>query len=48
MPCNKRQPGSGWQATERGAETGTMAILGHSPFCVAMPGCCALSNPVRT
>ena len=35
MPCNKRQPGSGCEATEPGAETGNMAILGHSPFCVA-------------
>jgi xanthine dehydrogenase YagS FAD-binding subunit len=35
MPCNKRQPGSGCQAAEPGADTGNMAILGHSPFCVA-------------
>jgi xanthine dehydrogenase YagS FAD-binding subunit len=35
MPCNKREPGSGCQATEPGAETGNMAILGHSPFCIA-------------
>jgi xanthine dehydrogenase YagS FAD-binding subunit len=35
MPCNKREPGSGCQATEPGAETGNMAILGHSPSCVA-------------
>jgi len=35
MPCNKRTPGSGCQATEPGAETGNMAILGHSPSCVA-------------
>ena len=35
MPCNKRKPGSGCQATEPGAETGNMAILGHSPSCVA-------------
>jgi FAD binding domain in molybdopterin dehydrogenase len=35
MPCNKREVGSGCQATEPGAETGNMAILGYSPFCVA-------------
>jgi len=35
MACNKRTPGSGCQATEPGAETGNMAILGHSPDCVA-------------
>jgi xanthine dehydrogenase YagS FAD-binding subunit len=35
MPCNKRVPGSGCQATAPGAETGNMAILGHTPFCVA-------------
>jgi xanthine dehydrogenase YagS FAD-binding subunit len=35
MPRSKRQPGSGCEATEPGAETGNMAILGHSPFCVA-------------
>jgi xanthine dehydrogenase YagS FAD-binding subunit len=35
MPCNKRSPGSGCQATARGADTGNLAILGHSPFCVA-------------
>jgi FAD binding domain in molybdopterin dehydrogenase len=35
MPCNKREAGSGCQAAEPGAETGNMAILGHSPFCVA-------------
>ena len=29
------QPGSGCQATEPGADTGNLAILGHSPFCVA-------------
>jgi xanthine dehydrogenase YagS FAD-binding subunit len=35
MPCNKRSPGAGCQATARGADTGNLAILGHSPFCVA-------------
>lgn len=35
MPCSKREPGSGCQATAPGAETANMAILGHSPFCVA-------------
>jgi len=35
MPCNKRSPGSGCQATAPGADTGHMAIFGHSPFCVA-------------
>lgn len=35
MPCNKRSPGSGCQATAPGADTANMAILGHSPFCVA-------------
>jgi xanthine dehydrogenase YagS FAD-binding subunit len=35
MPCNKRSPGSGCQATQPGADTGNMAILGYSPFCVA-------------
>ena len=35
MACNKRTPGSGCQAAEPGAETGNMAILGHSPSCVA-------------
>lgn len=35
MPCSKREVGSGCQATEPGAETGNMAILGYSPFCVA-------------
>ena len=35
MPCNKREPGSGCQATAPGADTEHMAILGHSPFCVA-------------
>lgn len=35
MPGNKREVGSGCQATEPGAETGNMAILGYSPFCVA-------------
>jgi hypothetical protein len=35
MPCNRRQPGSGCAVTEPGAETRNMAILGHSPFCVA-------------
>jgi xanthine dehydrogenase YagS FAD-binding subunit len=35
MPCNKRSPGSGCQATAPGADTEHMAILGHSPFCVA-------------
>jgi hypothetical protein len=28
MRCDKRQPGPGFQATEPGAETGNMAILG--------------------
>jgi xanthine dehydrogenase YagS FAD-binding subunit len=35
MPCNKRSPGSGCQATAPGADTGNLAIIGHSPFCVA-------------
>jgi xanthine dehydrogenase YagS FAD-binding subunit len=35
MPCNKRSPGSGCQATAPGADTGQLAILGHSPFCAA-------------
>jgi xanthine dehydrogenase YagS FAD-binding subunit len=35
MPCNKRRPGSGCQATAPGADTGQLAILGHSPFCAA-------------
>ncbi|HVT67157.1 MAG TPA: xanthine dehydrogenase family protein subunit M [Trebonia sp.] len=35
MPCNKRSPGSGCQATAPGADTEHMAVLGHSPFCVA-------------
>jgi xanthine dehydrogenase YagS FAD-binding subunit len=35
MPCNKRDPGSGCQATAPGADTEHMAIIGHSPFCVA-------------
>jgi len=35
MPCNKREPGSGCQATTPGADTEHLAILGHSPFCVA-------------
>jgi xanthine dehydrogenase YagS FAD-binding subunit len=35
LPCNKRSPGSGCQATAPGADTGHMAIFGHSPFCVA-------------
>lgn len=35
MPCNKRSPGSGCQARAPGADTGHLAILGHSPFCVA-------------
>lgn len=35
MACNKRRPGSGCSATEPGADTENMAILGHSPFCVA-------------
>ena len=35
MPCNKRSPHSGCQATAPGADTENMAILGHSPFCVA-------------
>lgn len=34
-PCNKRSPGSGCQAREPGADTEHLAILGHSPFCVA-------------
>jgi hypothetical protein len=28
MPCNKRQPGPGCQATEPGAQTRNMAIAG--------------------
>ena len=28
MPCNKRKPGPGCQATEPGAQTRNMAILG--------------------
>ena len=28
MPCDKRQPGPGFQATEPGAQTRNMAILG--------------------
>ena len=50
MPCNKRQPGSGCQAAEPGAETGNMAILGHSPFCVATHAsdiAVAIGNAVR-
>ena len=35
MPCNKRSPGSGCQATAPGADTANMAVLGHTPFCVA-------------
>jgi xanthine dehydrogenase YagS FAD-binding subunit len=35
MACNKRNPGSGCQATAPGADTANMAILGHTPFCVA-------------
>jgi xanthine dehydrogenase YagS FAD-binding subunit len=35
MPCNKRSPGSGCQATAPGADTEHLAIFGHSPFCVA-------------
>ncbi len=35
MPCNKRSPGTGCQATARGADTEHLAIFGHSPFCVA-------------
>jgi xanthine dehydrogenase YagS FAD-binding subunit len=35
MRCGKRVPGSGCQATEPGADTEHLAILGHSPFCVA-------------
>ena len=35
MPCNKREPGSGCQATAPGADTEHLAILGHSPSCVA-------------
>jgi xanthine dehydrogenase YagS FAD-binding subunit len=35
MPCNKRSPGSGCQATAPGADTGHQAIFGHSPLCVA-------------
>ena len=34
-PCNKRSPGSGCSATAAGADTAHMAVLGHSPFCVA-------------
>ena len=36
MPCNKRSPGSGCQATQPDADTENMAILGHSPQCVAV------------
>lgn len=36
MPCNKRSPGSGCQATRPGADTANMAIFGHSPRCVAV------------
>ncbi|HEX6452099.1 MAG TPA: xanthine dehydrogenase family protein subunit M [Trebonia sp.] len=36
MPCNKRSPGSGCQATQPGADTENMAIFGHSPHCVAV------------
>jgi xanthine dehydrogenase YagS FAD-binding subunit len=35
MPCNKRSPGSGCQAMRPGADTEHLAIIGHSPFCVA-------------
>jgi xanthine dehydrogenase YagS FAD-binding subunit len=35
MPCNKRVPGSGCQATAPGADTENAAILGRSPSCVA-------------
>jgi xanthine dehydrogenase YagS FAD-binding subunit len=35
MPCNKRDPGAGCQATMPGADTEHLAIIGHSPFCVA-------------
>jgi xanthine dehydrogenase YagS FAD-binding subunit len=35
MPCNKRRPGAGCQATAPGADTANMAVLGHTPFCVA-------------
>ncbi len=35
MPCNKRRPGSGCQAMAPGADTANMAVLGHTPFCVA-------------
>lgn len=35
MPCNKRSPGSGCQAQAPGADTANLAVLGHSPFCVA-------------
>jgi xanthine dehydrogenase YagS FAD-binding subunit len=35
MPCNKRSPGAGCQATAAGADTEHLAIFGHSPFCVA-------------
>jgi xanthine dehydrogenase YagS FAD-binding subunit len=35
MPCNKRSPGTGCQATAAGADTEHLAIFGHSPFCVA-------------
>jgi xanthine dehydrogenase YagS FAD-binding subunit len=36
MPCNKRSPGSGCQATQPGADTENMAIFGHSPHCLAV------------
>ena len=35
MPCNKRDPGAGCQATMPGADTEHLAIIGHSPFCAA-------------
>jgi xanthine dehydrogenase YagS FAD-binding subunit len=35
MACNKRDPGSGCQATRPGADTEHMAIVGHSALCVA-------------
>ena len=35
MACDKRSPGTGCQAAKPGADTGNMAILGHSASCVA-------------
>jgi len=35
MPCNKRSPGSGCQATAPGADTAHLAVLGHSTCCAA-------------